>query len=226
MCGGFITSRGTIRDETAAARPPLIAIVDYGMGNLGSIANMLNKVGAESTVTSDPEVIASADKLILPGVGAFDNGMRELTNRGLIPVLKQEVVTRGKSMLGLCLGMQLFMSGSEEGVTAGLGWISGKAMKLAPVAESTPLKVPHMGWSTIQQCRADPLFAGLGDDARFYFVHSFHVACAESCVLARSVYGGPFVSAIRHQNIAGVQFHPEKSHRYGMQLLRNFAENF
>jgi glutamine amidotransferase len=215
-----------MRDETAAARPPLIAIVDYGMGNLGSIANMLNKVGAESTVTSDPEVIASADKLILPGVGAFDNGMGELTKRGLIPVLQREVVARGKSILGLCLGMQLFTSGSEEGVAAGLGWISGKAIRLAPVLDSATLKVPHMGWSTIQPSRTDPLFAGLDADARFYFVHSFHVSCAEPDVLARSVYGGPFVSAIRHRNIAGVQFHPEKSHRFGMQLLRNFADNF
>ena len=196
------------------------------MGNLGSIANMLNKVGAESTVTSDPEVIASADKLILPGVGAFDNGMRELTSRGLSPILRDQVLTRGKSILGLCLGMQLFTSGSEEGATAGLGWISGRAVRLAPVIDSTPLKVPHMGWNTIQQCRSDPLFADLDEDARFYFVHSFHVECAESSVLARSVYGCPFVSAVRHQNIAGVQFHPEKSHRFGMQLLKNFAENF
>jgi glutamine amidotransferase len=196
------------------------------MGNLGSIANMLKKVGAESTVTSDPEVIASADKLILPGVGAFDNGMRELTNRGLIPVLRDQVLTRGKDILGLCLGMQLFTSGSEEGATAGLGWIPGRAVKLAPVIDSTPLKVPHMGWNTVRQCRIDPLFANLDEDARFYFVHSFHVKCDESCVLARTVYGCPFVSAVRQRNIAGVQFHPEKSHRFGMQLLKNFAENF
>jgi glutamine amidotransferase len=194
------------------------------MGNVGSIANMLKKVGAEATITADPRVIAGSDKLILPGVGAFDNAMRELGERGLIPVLQEQVVERGKQILGLCLGMQLFTEGSEEGVARGFGWVSGRAVRFRGSADSGSLKVPHMGWNTATPTSVDPLFAGLDSDARFYFVHSFHVSCENGSVLATTNYGAPFVSAIRKGNIAGVQFHPEKSHRFGMRLLRNFAE--
>ena len=195
------------------------------MGNVGSIANMLKKVGAEATITGDPRVIASADKLILPGVGAFDNAMRELSSRSLIPVLREQVIERGKQILGLCLGMQLFTEGSEEGRATGLGWVPGRAVRFRASAESGALKVPHMGWNIATPTTADPLFAGLDYDARFYFVHSFHVSCDDASVLAITNYGAPFVSAIRKRNIAGVQFHPEKSHRFGMRLLRNFAES-
>ncbi len=204
-------------------RPTLIAIIDYGMGNVGSIANMLRKVGAEATITSDADTIRAADKLILPGVGAFDNGMRELSERGLVPVLQHEVVNRGKSILGLCLGMQLFAEGSEEGNARGLGWITGRSVRFPASQPGNPLKVPHMGWNTAIPRREDPLFSALGDDARFYFVHAFHVECDEDSIVAQTRYGDLFVSALRRGNIAGVQFHPEKSHRFGMQLLRNFA---
>jgi glutamine amidotransferase len=186
---------------------------------------MLKKVGVAAAITADADVIAGADKLILPGVGAFDNAVRELGARGLIPVLQEQVVERGKQILGLCLGMQLFTEGSEEGDARGLGWISGRAVRFRPRAESEPLKVPHMGWNTATPTNADPLFAGLDSDARFYFVHSYHVSCGDGAVIATTNYGGPFASAIRKGNIAGVQFHPEKSHRFGMQLLRNFAES-
>ena len=205
-------------------RPTLIAIIDYGMGNVGSIANMLRKVGAEATITSDPDTIRAADKLILPGVGAFDNGMRELNHRGLVPVLQREVVDRGKSILGVCLGMQLFAESSEEGSARGFGWIQGRAVRFPVAHAGSPIKVPHMGWNTTNPVHDDLLFDGLDADSRFYFVHSFHVTCDDSSVLARTRYGDQFVSAVRHRNIVGVQFHPEKSHRFGMRLLRNFAE--
>jgi glutamine amidotransferase len=201
----------------------VIAIIDYGMGNVGSMANMLKKIGAEATITADPVVIASADKLILPGVGAFDHGMRELHARSLVPVIREQVVENGKKLLGVCLGMQLLTEGSDEGRCEGLGWLPGRTVRFLPSGESGPRKVPHMGWNLAEPVRDDPLFAGLDSDARFYFVHSYHVSCDNGSVLATTNYGGPFVSAIRKGNIAGVQFHPEKSHRFGMQLLRNFA---
>ena len=202
----------------------VIAIIDYGMGNVGSIASMLKRVGVEATVTCDFGVIASADKLILPGVGAFDNGMRELAKRDLVDVLNDEVIGKRKSILGVCLGMHLFTQGSEEGNAGGLGWVPGQAVRFRPATSTGSLKIPHMGWNTTSPVHADLLFEGLDAESRFYFVHSFHVTCDDDWVLARTEYGDPFVSAIRHRNIMGVQFHPEKSHRFGMRLLRNFAE--
>lgn len=201
----------------------MIAIVDYGTANVGSMANMLKKVGAESTITSDADVIARASKIILPGVGAFDAGMRNLVERGLIAVLREQVLERGTPFLGVCLGMQLIMRRSEEGDSDGLGWLPGNVVRFRSGADAPSLKVPHMGWNTTELERQDPLFAGLNGDSRFYFVHSFYVTCNPDITLARTTYGTSFVSAVRRGNIAGVQFHPEKSHRYGMQLLRNFA---
>lgn len=200
----------------------MIVIIDYGMGNLGSMANMLKRVGAEATISADPTVIASADRLILPGVGAFGNGMEQLTDRGLVPVLNEQVLDRRKPILGVCLGMQLFAAGSDEGGPSGLSWISGRSVRFRQ-DELGSLKVPHMGWNTVDPERADPLFEGLGGDARFYFVHSYHLECDGADRLATTAYGYRFVSAVRAGNIAGVQFHPEKSHRFGMQVLRNFA---
>jgi glutamine amidotransferase len=194
------------------------------MGNVGSMANMLRKIGAEALITADPDIIASADKLILPGVGAFDNGMRELHARGLVPVIEREAVLKGKPLLGVCLGMQLLTEGSEEGRCEGLGWVKGRTVRFLPEGDSGHRKVPHMGWNFAEPVRQDPLFAGMESEARFYFVHAFHVTCDEQSVLARTGYGGPFISAVRAGNIAGVQFHPEKSHRYGMQLLKNFVQ--
>ena len=201
----------------------MIAIIDYGMGNVGSMANMLKKIGAEATITADPDVIASADKLILPGVGAFDHGMRELHARALVPVIRDQVIEQRKELLGVCLGMQLLTERSEEGSCEGLGWVPGRTVRFLSMGDAGSRKVPHMGWNLAEPMRDDPLFAGLDSDARFYFVHSYHVSCDNGAVLATTNYGGPFVSAIRKGNIAGVQFHPEKSHRFGMQLLRNFV---
>ncbi len=202
----------------------MIVIVDYGMGNLGSILNMLKKVGAPALVSSDASEIARADKLILPGVGAFDQGMRNLAERNLTPLLNDLALQKGKPILGLCLGMQLFTRGSEEGQLPGLGWLDAETIRFRFPPESG-CKVPHMGWNTLAPCAQHPLFAGLGDEPRFYFVHSFYVSCAApENVLAQTRYGHDFASAIGKGNILGVQFHPEKSHRFGMALLKNFAE--
>jgi glutamine amidotransferase len=202
----------------------MIVVVDYGMGNIGSIANMLRKVGAEARISADHAVIASAGKLILPGVGAFDQGMQNLAERGLIPLLQRKVVEEGVPVLGVCLGMQLLARTSEEGRCPGLGWLDAVAVRFRPLAGDTRLKVPHMGWNTIMVERPHPILSGLEDGARFYFVHSYHVVCRDpGSVLSRTSYGVDFVSAVARGNIVGVQFHPEKSHRFGMQVYRNFA---
>lgn len=202
----------------------MIVVVDYGMGNIGSIANMLRKVGAEAQISSEPGVIGKADKLILPGVGAFDQGMHNLVDRGLIPLLRRKVLEEKTPILGVCLGMQLFAKASEEGRCTGLGWLDATAVRFRPEGTEGKLKVPHMGWNTLEPQSSHPLLEGLEAQARFYFVHSFHLVCTHpSVVLTRTSYGGHFVSAIAQDNILGVQFHPEKSHRFGMQLYRNFA---
>jgi imidazole glycerol-phosphate synthase subunit HisH len=208
----------------------MVVIVDYGVGNLGSLANMLKKAGARASISSDRDAIARADKLILPGVGAFDNGMRHLEASGLIPVLDERART-GTPLLGVCLGMQMLARRSEEGVLPGLGWIDAEVIRLRPGAVGgSPdgngvLKVPHMGWNELLPLRQHPLLADLGEEPRFYFVHSYHVVCgSRDTELAHADYGGRFVAAVAQGNVLGVQFHPEKSHRFGTQLLRNFAE--
>jgi len=201
-----------------------IAIIDYGMGNLGSILNMLKKIGAGGRISSDPDVIRNADRLILPGVGAFDQGMANLDRLGLIPVLNETVLDGRTPVLGICLGMQLMTKTSEEGKTAGLGWIDAKTVKFhhdPPLA----LKVPHMGWNVIIPKKGSPLLTGMYTDPRFYFVHSFHAVCADpEDILSTTPYGYEFTSSFQRGNIIGVQFHPEKSHKFGMRLLKNFAE--
>ena len=202
----------------------MIVIIDYGMGNLGSIANMLKKVGAKAVVSSDAAVIERADKLVLPGVGAFDNGMKNLAERGMIPLLNAKVLQDKTPILGLCLGMQLFTRRSEEGELPGLGWLDAETVRFKFDATHNHLKIPHMGWNTLQICRSHPLFTDLDVENRFYFVHSYYVDCADApMVLARTHYGYDFASAVAKENIVGVQFHPEKSHKFGMKLLRNFA---
>ena len=205
----------------------MIVIVDYGIGNLGSIANMFKKVGAAATISSDVTVIGDAEKIVLPGVGSFDRAMRELNASGLIPTLDAKVHA-GTPLLGVCLGMQLLARGSEEGALPGLGWIDASVVHFRPPGSNgarTGLKVPHMGWNVLEPAREHPLLADLGEEPRFYFVHSYHfVPDDPSTALGLVDYGGPFVAAIARDNILGVQFHPEKSHRFGMQLLRNFAE--
>jgi glutamine amidotransferase len=160
---------------------------------------------------------------VLPGVGAFDTGMRHLDERGLREVLDRKAMQERCPTIGICLGMQLLTHGSEEGELAGLGWIEGEAKRLKVEGARRALPLPHMGWNTVDIVRPDGLYANMEGEVRFYFVHSYGVSCrAEEDVLSTTTYGDTFVSALRHDNIFGTQFHPEKSHRFGMQLLRNF----
>jgi glutamine amidotransferase len=201
----------------------MIAVVTYGVSNVGSMFNMLEKIGVPATAASTPDEIARADKIILPGVGAFDHGMSTLVERGLAEALKKRVLRDGIPLLGVCLGMQLLGRGSEEGVLDGLGLVEGRCVRLRSESNSL-LKVPHMGWNVLAQSRESPLFDQLDARARFYFVHSYHLVCADSAdVLATARYGVEFTAMVQRANVWGAQFHPEKSHRYGMTLLRNFA---
>jgi glutamine amidotransferase len=203
----------------------MIVVVDYGVGNLGSIVNMFKKVGVKAVASSDKAVIEQAEKLILPGIGAFDAGMQKLNERGLVPLLTQLVMEKKIPVLGLCLGLQLMTRGSEEGQLAGLGWFDAETVRFNFDADQSHLKVPHMGWNTIEIRNNHPLLANLDVDARFYFVHSYYVRChAANSVLAETDYGGLFHSIVGKENIVGAQFHPEKSHKFGMHLLKNFAE--
>jgi len=201
----------------------MITIVDYGLGNLGSIANMLRKIGVVSESTSDPARIATAEKLILPGVGAFDNGMENLARLGLIEPLNQRVLRDKVPVLGICLGAQLLTRRSEEGKLPGLGWIEADTIRFFSRQPGAGLKVPHMGWNDLSLKKSSPLFAD-GSEQRFYFVHSFHFSCDQAeDPLAAATYGYEFTAAFSRGNVFGVQFHPEKSHKFGMEFLRRFA---
>lgn len=202
----------------------MIIIIDYGMGNLGSILNMLRKIGAEARISSDPGEIENSDKIIIPGVGAFDSGMTNLTKMDLIPVLYEKVINRKTPFLGICLGMQLLTKKSEEGSLPGLGWLDAETKRFSFGSEQR-LKIPHMGWNMIAVKKESPLLQEMYSEPRFYFVHSYHVVCNDpNDVLATTYYGYDFVSSVQRGNIFGVQFHPEKSHKCGMKLLKNFVE--
>ena len=201
-----------------------IVVVDYGIGNLGAIPNMLRRLNASAEVTSDPEVIRRASKLILPGVGAFDAGMRRLRELKLDMVLHERAAAEGVIILGLCLGMELMFDGSAEGVEPGLGWLHGKVVRLTGGGTSPPLPVPHMGWNLVRMRRPHPIVADLGPEPRFYFAHSYHARCDDpEDILGTTEYGEGFPSLVSRKNIIGAQFHPEKSHRFGLQLFRNFV---
>jgi glutamine amidotransferase len=201
----------------------MITVIDYGMGNLGSIVNMGKKAGGQFQISGDPAVIAQAGKLILPGVGAFDQGMTNLRERGLIRVLNECVLERRVPILGICLGVQLFTRRSEEGQLPGLGWIAGDTIRFQWPGATPQLKVPHMGWNSVEPAKPDPVLADLPPEPRFYFVHSYHLRCDDPAdVLTWTTYGHRFASAVQHGNVRGTQFHPEKSHKFGLALLRNF----
>jgi glutamine amidotransferase len=201
----------------------MITIINYGMGNLGSLLNMFKRIGVKANIESNPIAIRKAQKLVLPGVGAFDTAMERINNPpSLRETLDHMVMIERIPVLGICLGMQLLTSKSEEGILPGLGWISAMTTRF-PKQEG--LKVPHMGWNIATPHTASLLTAGVGEKSRYYFVHSYCVHVDDpKHSLMRSHYGIDFDSAIGRDNIYGVQFHPEKSHRFGMQILKNFAE--
>lgn len=198
-----------------------ITIVDYGVGNLASIANILKKVGVSAEISNDISVISKAKKLILPGVGSFDYGISSLRSLGLDEVLNEKVLVLKTPILGLCLGFQLMTNGSEEGAMSGLGWFNAKCSKFK--FNDLNYKIPHMGWNVVKNKKENPLTANL-NAMKFYFVHSYHITNEQPEDVILSVnYGYEFTCGMQKQNIFGVQFHPEKSHKYGMQLFRNFA---
>ncbi len=199
----------------------MIIIIDYGMGNLGSIVNMFKKVGAKAEVSSDLKVIAKAPKLLLPGVGSFDRAMERIEALGMRSVLDEQALVVKKPILGICLGMQLLTRGSEEGSLPGLGWIPADTKKFPSMSG---LRIPHMGWNVVQNATPSLLTQNLPVQSRFYFVHSYHVRVDEEHnSILKCQYGLSFDAAVQKENIYGAQFHPEKSHRFGMQLLQNFA---
>ncbi|HEV2352817.1 MAG TPA: imidazole glycerol phosphate synthase subunit HisH [Puia sp.] len=205
----------------------MLTIVDYGVGNLASIKNMLKKAGKDALISSDPDAISEADKLILPGVGAFDTCAEKLGQSGLTGILNKKVLEEGTPVLGVCVGMQLLMEGSEEGSLPGLGWIKGRVVRFRQERLPAGWKVPHMGWTDIVVRKPSPLFEGMYAEPRFYFVHSYHPDPAnEEDVLVEADYGYRFVAGMEHGNIAGVQFHPEKSHKFGLRLFSNFVSNY
>ena len=202
----------------------MIVIIDYGLGNLASVLNMFKKIGVtEVVVSGDMDVIAKANKLLLPGVGAFDGGMGNLEKSGLIPVLNNKAIKEKVPVLGICLGMQMLSKKSEEGVKPGLGWIDAETIKFE-LDPALKLKVPHMGWDYIKVKRQNPLIE-IDSKSRFYFVHSYHVKCLdEKQSLATCNFGVDFTCMVNKDNIFGTQFHPEKSLKFGMKLLENFAK--
>lgn len=206
----------------------MISIVDYGVGNLGSIKNMLKHLKIDSIIVSTPSEIEKADKLILPGVGSWDNGLNKLKESQLLDVLNKRVLIDGVPVLGICLGMQLLFESSEEGRLDGLGWVSGIVKKFDFSSDDIvdkKLKVPHMGWNIVKANKLTKLTEFNCSETRFYFVHSYHVVAEDAnSILMTCNYGYDFTCAIQQNNIWGVQFHPEKSHKFGMCLMKSFAE--
>nr|WP_297767937.1 imidazole glycerol phosphate synthase subunit HisH [uncultured Butyrivibrio sp.] len=202
----------------------MIGIIDYGLGNLGSIKNMLKIIGEKAIISSDTAELDHCDKLILPGVGAFDAGMNSLNETGLTQYIKDTALIAKKPILGICLGMQLLGEKSEEGTLQGLGLIPFESKRFQ--VQDQNLKVPHMGWDIVDIQKDIPLTHGLFDKRqRYYFVHSYHAVCnSPDNVLMTCDYGYEFAAAVVKENVMGVQFHPEKSHSFGMQLLENFVK--
>lgn len=203
----------------------MITIIDYGMGNLGSIKNMFKYIGVEATIENDPDKIKNASKILLPGVGSFDTAMKKINESNLKEVLNEKALKEQVPILGICLGMQLLTNSSKEGKLEGLGWIDAKTMNFKGSIE-TKYKIPHMGWNVVTKSNESLLTANFEtfDETRFYFVHSYFVKVEdEKNSILKTHYGLDFDSAIQKDNIYGAQFHPEKSHKFGMKLFENFA---
>jgi glutamine amidotransferase len=199
-----------------------VAVVDYGMGNLHSVKRKLDRIGVHPQVTSDPQEVLRADKLLLPGVGHFGKAMEHLETLGLVPALRDAVIVRKTPILGICLGMQLFARHSQEGDAEGLGWIDADVVRFT-IDDTRRFKVPQMGWNGVRVARSHELLEGVTEETEFYFVHAYHLVCRDSAdVVCDTDYGYPFTSVVQRDNLYGVQFHPEKSHDAGEGLLRNF----
>jgi imidazole glycerol-phosphate synthase subunit HisH len=202
----------------------LIGLIDYGLGNIQAFANIYRRLGIEAFTVNSPTELRHASKIILPGVGSFDWAMRCLQKSGLRDALDKEVLEAKKPVLGVCVGMQMMAESSEEGIVAGLGWIDARVVKfdISLLKEKTDL--PHMGWNNVRPAASDTLFRGM-DDPQYYFLHSYYIVPERfEQTLATSYYGVEFASAVHRDNVFGTQFHPEKSHEWGVKLLKNFAE--
>jgi len=203
----------------------VITIVDYGLGNVLAFANVYRRMNVPVAIARTAEELRGASKVILPGVGAFDHAIELLEQSGMRTTLDALAVRDAVPVLGICVGMQMIARGSEEGRLPGLGWIEGRVKRFDPSTLRQRTRLPHMGWNDVRPTSGSPLFAGLEEKARFYFLHSYYFHCARpDDVLAVSDYGGEFSCAVNAGNIYGVQFHPEKSHRFGTRLLKNFAD--
>ena len=202
----------------------MIVIIDYGMGNLRSVSKAFDAIDVEHIISSDPHSLETASKILLPGVGAFGDGMKNLQELGFIDVLKKEVIENKKPFLGICLGMQLLAKTSEEmGSHNGLGFIDAQIKRFD--INTLNLKVPHVGWNNVKYKSSSSLFKNIPDSSDFYFVHSFHMISSNKKIITGSTdYGYDFISSIQNENIYGCQFHPEKSQTYGLQILKNFSE--
>ena len=202
----------------------MIAIIDYGLGNVRAFANVYHKLNITAEIVSKAEDLISASKVILPGVGSFDYAMQRLEKSGMRPFLDEIVLHRHVPVLGICVGMQMLACSSEEGSLPGLGWLDGVVKRFKFSSLERPLSVPHMGWNNVKLLKINGLLKGLDHTARFYFLHSYYFHCQNNKdLVAVTDYGGDFACAVNSDNVFGVQFHPEKSHQWGMSLLENFA---
>ena len=203
----------------------MIAIVHYGLGNVQAIANIYRRLNLPVEIVTDGARLAVAERIVLPGVGAFDWAMSQLNDSGMRPALEAAMRSQRKPVLGICVGMQMLADRSDEGVLPGLGWVAGTVRRFDQGSAVSEMRLPHMGWNDVRPRQPGGLFAGLEAQARFYFLHSYYFAPANpESTLAETDYHGVFAASVRVGNVFGVQFHPEKSHQWGVQLLKNFAE--
>jgi len=202
----------------------VIAIVDYGLGNVKALADVYKKLNLPAAIVQRAEDLRGAAKIILPGVGSFDHAMQQLDKSAMRSTLDEMALRLGVPVLGICVGMQILALSSEEGISSGLGWIDGEVKRFNSSPGGAVLRVPHMGWNTATPRKENGLFRGLDSNARFYFLHSYYFRCRRpEDVVAETDYGGTFACAVNSRNVFGVQFHPEKSHHWGLRLLENFA---
>ena len=203
----------------------MITIIDYGLGNISAFANVYERLNIPIAVARTADDLQAATKIILPGVGAFDHAMSRLNNSGMRETLDKLVSDHQLPVIGICVGMQMLAQSSDEGMLPGLGWIDGTVKKFDVSILNSKTQLPHMGWNTIHPNNANPLLVNFDNNSRFYFLHSYYFQCNNpNDTIATTEYGIQFTSALNHKNIFGVQFHPEKSHQWGIQLLKNFAE--